>query len=94
VPVAWWDWRQEYRFLVPQLVDAGYRVVTMDVRGHGESSVSWPDYSVAGIGADALALIRLLAFSAASQLSHRLVSEHQGTLRWYTSVWEGKTVHQ
>jgi pimeloyl-ACP methyl ester carboxylesterase len=54
------DVRQEYRFLVPQLVEAGYRVVTMDVRGLGESSVGWPDYSVAGIGADALALIRHL----------------------------------
>ena len=54
------DVRQEYRFLVPQLVAAGYRVVTMDLRGLGESSVSWPDYSVAGIGADALALIRHL----------------------------------
>jgi pimeloyl-ACP methyl ester carboxylesterase len=54
------DVRQEYRFLAPILVDAGYRVVTMDVRGHGESSVNWPDYSVVGIGADILALIQHL----------------------------------
>lgn len=54
------DVRQEYRFLAPMLVEAGYRVVTMDVRGHGESSVNWPDYSVAAIGADILALIRHL----------------------------------
>ncbi len=54
------DVRQEYRFLAPLLVEAGYRVVTMDVRGHGESSVKWPDYSVAAIGADILALIRHL----------------------------------
>ncbi len=54
------DIRQEYRFLAPQLVEAGYRVVTMDVRGLGESSVRWPDYSVAGVGADALALIKHL----------------------------------
>ncbi|MGH2370312.1 MAG: alpha/beta fold hydrolase, partial [Chloroflexota bacterium] len=32
------DLRAEYRFLVPHLVAAGYRVVTMDVRGHGEST--------------------------------------------------------
>jgi pimeloyl-ACP methyl ester carboxylesterase len=50
------DLRGEYRFLVPQLVAAGYRAVTMDVRGHGESSVGWKDYSVAGIGGDILAL--------------------------------------
>ena len=30
------DLRQEYRFLVPQLVEAGYKVATLDVRGHGE----------------------------------------------------------
>ena len=54
------DLRGEYRFLAPQLVAAGYRVVTMDVRGHGESSPSWPDYSVAGIGEDILALNRSL----------------------------------
>ncbi len=54
------DVRQEYRFLAPILVEAGYRVVTMDVRGHGESSVNWPDYSVTAIGADILALIRHL----------------------------------
>jgi pimeloyl-ACP methyl ester carboxylesterase len=54
------DLRQEYRFLTPGLVEAGYRVVTMDLRGLGESSVHWPDYSVAAVGADALALIQHL----------------------------------
>lgn len=54
------DVRQEYRFLAPQLAAAGFRVVTMDVRGHGESSVGWPDYSVAAIGSDIVALIRHL----------------------------------
>lgn len=54
------DVRGEYRFLSPQLVDAGYRVVAMDVRGHGESSTGWSDYSVAGVGADLVALIRHL----------------------------------
>ena len=52
------DVRAEYRFLIPQLVEAGYRVVSMDVRGMGETSVEWDDYSVAGVGADILALIR------------------------------------
>lgn len=54
------DLRAEYRFLAPQLVEAGYRVVTMDLRGHGESSVNWPDYSLAAVGSDMLALIRYL----------------------------------
>jgi pimeloyl-ACP methyl ester carboxylesterase len=54
------DLRGEYRFLIPQLVGAGYRAVTQDVRGHGESSTQWADYSVAGGGSDLLALIRHL----------------------------------
>jgi len=51
------DVRGEYRFLIPQLVKAGYRVVNVDVRGMGESSIEWDDYTVAGIGADIVALI-------------------------------------
>ena len=54
------DLRGEYRFLVPLLVKAGYRVATMDVRGHGETSEEWNDYSVAGVGKDILALVREL----------------------------------
>ena len=54
------DLRAEYRFLVPLLVAAGYRVVTMDVRGHGETSVRWPDYTVGATGSDMLALIEHL----------------------------------
>jgi pimeloyl-ACP methyl ester carboxylesterase len=54
------DVRGEYRFLVPLLVKAGYRVATMDVRGHGETSKEWNDYSVAGVGEDIVALIREL----------------------------------
>jgi pimeloyl-ACP methyl ester carboxylesterase len=54
------DLRAEYRYLIPSLVESGYRVVSMDVRGHGQSSRQWPDYSVAGVGSDMLALIRHL----------------------------------
>src|SRR5580692_1226207 len=46
------DVRQQYRFLAPRLVAAGFRVVTIDLPGHGESSVDWPDYSPAAVGAD------------------------------------------
>ena len=54
------DVRGEYRFVIPQLVAAGYRVVSMDPRGHGETSVEWNDYSVVGVGKDMLALVREL----------------------------------
>ncbi|MCU1646988.1 MAG: Chloride peroxidase [Nocardia sp.] len=35
------DHRQVYRHLVPRLAAAGYRVVNVDMRGHGESSLDW-----------------------------------------------------
>ena len=54
------DLRSEYRALRPLLQQAGYRVVTMDVRGHGETSARWSDYSARAVGRDALALIEHL----------------------------------
>ncbi len=54
------DLRGEYRYLTPQLAAAGYRVVTLDVRGHGASSIVWDDYSAHAIGRDVLALLKHL----------------------------------
>jgi pimeloyl-ACP methyl ester carboxylesterase len=54
------DVRGVYRFLTPRLVAAGYRVVTMDIRGHGETSAGWPDYSPRAVGEDMIALLRHL----------------------------------
>ena len=51
------DVRAEYRFLAPALVDAGYRVVSADLRGHGESSVNWGEYTVTAAAEDMLGLI-------------------------------------
>jgi pimeloyl-ACP methyl ester carboxylesterase len=54
------DTRNSYRHLRPLLVEAGYRVVTMDLRGEGESTAVWDDYSTPAIAADVLALVRHL----------------------------------
>ncbi len=54
------DLRPSYRLLAPKLTSLGYRVVTLDVRGHGETSVRWDDYSVDAIGRDILDVIRSL----------------------------------
>ncbi|GIW07287.1 MAG: hydrolase [Dehalococcoidia bacterium] len=54
------DIRQEYRQLRQRLIAAGFRVVTMDLRGHGESSAGWNDYRQEAIGDDILALIDAL----------------------------------
>ena len=49
--------RSEYRLLAPQLTGAGYRPVSVDLRGLGESSVPWPAYDVPAVGQDIIALI-------------------------------------
>lgn len=51
------DVRHEYRFVAPDLVAAGARVVTMDLRGHGESSADWSGYGMADTAADLVALL-------------------------------------
>jgi pimeloyl-ACP methyl ester carboxylesterase len=52
--------RSIYRFVAPKLRVEGYRVITMDVRGMGYSSVKWSDYSESAIASDVVALIEHL----------------------------------
>ena len=54
------DLRSELRYLVPLLVEAGFRVVTVDQRGMGESSAKWPEYGSLPLALDLIALIRHL----------------------------------
>ena len=51
------DHRQVYRFLAPELAQAGYRVANADLRGHGESSMGWASITRTDIAGDLLALI-------------------------------------
>ncbi|WP_433537902.1 alpha/beta fold hydrolase [Micromonospora sp. CA-249363] len=54
------DSREAYRFVVPRLAAAGYRVAAVDLRGCGESSARWRSYSRTDIAGDLLAIIRHL----------------------------------
>ncbi|MFG6403938.1 alpha/beta fold hydrolase [Microbacterium sp. P04] len=54
------DSRHSYRFIVPALVAAGYRVANVDIRGAGESSTDWKGYSRTDIAGDLVALVRHL----------------------------------
>jgi len=54
------DIRATFRFLAPLLVGAGYRVVTTDLRGLGESDTGWADYDSQASGGDLAALLRHL----------------------------------
>ncbi|MGW1402369.1 alpha/beta fold hydrolase, partial [Streptomyces sp. NPDC002405] len=52
------DSRAAYHAVIPPLVAAGHRVAAVDLRGCGESSVGWPDWSRTAIAGDLLAVIR------------------------------------
>lgn len=58
--------RRDWRFLAPILVEAGYRVATTDMRGHGESSMNWKSHdgsdaiSRTDVARDLIALVRHL----------------------------------
>lgn len=54
------DSKEAYRFVMPALVQAGYRVAAVDLRGCGESSAVWESYSRTDIARDLIALINHL----------------------------------
>ena len=54
------DRRQVYRFLAPELAQAGYRVASVDLRGHGDSSLGWPSITRTDVAGDLIAVIRYL----------------------------------
>lgn len=76
------DLRQQYRFLSPQLVAAGFRVVTMDLRGHGESGVGWSDYSTSAVGSDIISLVKHLNAGPAFIIGHSMAA---GSAVWATA---------
>jgi pimeloyl-ACP methyl ester carboxylesterase len=54
------DLRAAYRFLAPALRDAGYRVASTDLRGHGDSDNAFASYGDVETAGDVLALIEQL----------------------------------
>ena len=52
--------RQSYRLLAPLLVEQGCRVVTLDIRGHGDSDASFTAYDDVALAGDIVALIEML----------------------------------
>ena len=51
------DLRSTYRHLAPPLAEAGFRVATMELRGHGESDTSFTEYDDRAAASDVLALV-------------------------------------
>lgn len=54
------DVRSSYRFLAPIIAAAGYRVASVDLRGHGGSSVGWSSYTHHDTAADLTEVVRAL----------------------------------
>jgi pimeloyl-ACP methyl ester carboxylesterase len=67
------DRRQVFRFMVPELARAGFRVAAADMRGHGESSMGdWKSISRTDVASDLVALIRYLGDGPAVIVGHSL----------------------
>jgi pimeloyl-ACP methyl ester carboxylesterase len=73
------DLRSEYRFLRPALVQAGYRVITMDARGFGETSATWSDFSARAVGRDAITVLKHLGAGPATILGNSFAA---GSALW------------
>ena len=68
------DTRHVYRHIRPELQAADIRLVTMDLRGMGESTVGWTDLSDAAVASDYLALIDELKAGPAVLIGNSLSS--------------------
>jgi pimeloyl-ACP methyl ester carboxylesterase len=67
------------KFLAPQFASVGYRVITTDLRGLGESSTGWSDYTGAATGSDIVALLRELHAGPANLIGQ---SNSAGAVVW------------
>jgi pimeloyl-ACP methyl ester carboxylesterase len=73
------DLRSEYRLIRPALQQAGYRVITMDVRGFGETSAKWTDFSARSVGRDAVAVLKHLGAGPATIMGNSFAA---GSALW------------
>lgn len=85
------DSRRAYRFLASALTTAGYRVATMDLRGHGESSLGWDSYTRTDTANDIVALIEHLgewpSSSGTRSPGERPPSRPRSGPSWSTRSW-------
>ncbi len=73
------DLRSEYRLIRPALLEAGYRVITMDARGFGETSATWSDFSARAVGRDAVAVLQHLGTGPATIMGNSFAA---GSALW------------
>ncbi|WP_285105800.1 alpha/beta hydrolase [Promicromonospora sp. MEB111] len=68
------DLRSTYDDLAPALVDAGYRVVVADLRGHGDSDTTFRTHGDDATGTDFLALVEHLGAGPAVLLGNSMAA--------------------
>lgn len=73
------DLRSEYRLIRPALQQAGYRVITMDARGFGETTAKWSNYSARAVGRDAVAVLKHLGIGRATIMGNSFAA---GSALW------------
>jgi pimeloyl-ACP methyl ester carboxylesterase len=73
------DLRSEYRFIRPALQDEGYRVITMDARGFGETTAKWDDFSARAVGRDAVAVLKHIGVGPATIMGNSFAA---GSALW------------
>ncbi|CAF3263775.1 unnamed protein product [Rotaria socialis] len=79
------DFRHSYRFLAPILQHAGFRVIAQDLRGFGDSSTTFNNYTIESIALDVITVLDslhitqpvvLFANSLAAACGVTLAAEH------------------
>lgn len=73
------DVRGEYRFLVPMLKEAGFRVLVADLRGHGDSTLGFERYRPEDSGDDVLAVLTHAGVARATLIG---CSMSAGSIAW------------
>lgn len=83
-PMFWWTWRRQ----LPDLADAGYRAIAMDLRGYGGSDHPPEGYDPHTMAADVAGVLRCLGVARAVIVGHGW----GGVAAWSTAVMEPEVV--
>jgi len=79
------DSRHVWRYQIPVLLDAGYRVIAPDLRGFGESSIpeGVENYDIEKLATDVIGIMDALGIQKASVIGH----DFGAGLAWFTVAY-------
>ncbi len=85
-PEFWWSWRHQ----IPDLADAGYHVVAVDLRGYGGSDKPPRGYDGYTLASDVAGLIRALGERDAMVVGH----DWGGFLAWTAAAFHPRMIRK